>query len=66
MGRGWNTQNVYTNHSLAVCFMADYVRFEPSEKQFDGVRYLLSYGTMRNYLTREYKLIAHNQVNCYF
>lgn len=61
VGRGWNFQNAYTNHSLAICFMGDYIRFEPSDKQFDGVKYLLAYGVARSYITPDYLLIAHNQ-----
>lgn len=62
VGRGWSIQNAYADKSLAICFMGDYVRFEPSEKQFDGVRYLLAYAVTRDLLQRDYQLIAHNQV----
>lgn len=62
VGRGWSIQNAYADKSLAICFMGDYVRFEPSEKQLDGVRYLLAYGVTRDLLQRDYQLIAHNQV----
>lgn len=62
VGRGWSIQNAYADKSLAICFMGDYVRFEPSEKQLDGVRYLLAYGVTRDFIQRDYQLIAHNQV----
>lgn len=62
VGRGWNQTNTYTNHSLAICFMGDYIRHIPSDKQFDGVQYLLAYGAARQFLAPDYKLVAHNQV----
>lgn len=42
--------------------MGDYNRYVPSEKQIEGVQYLLSYGVARKFIAHDYKLIAHNQV----
>lgn len=42
--------------------MGDYIRYTPSSIQLDGVRYLLAYGLTREYIDRDYKLVAHNQV----
>ena len=54
--------NAYTNHSLAICFMGDYILYQPSPKQFEAVQYLLAYGVARHYVAPDYKLVAHNQV----
>lgn len=54
VGRGWNNVNEYNNKSLAICFMGDYVRY--------AVTYLLAYGVARQYIEKDYKLVAHNQV----
>lgn len=53
--------NSYANNSLAVCFMGDYIRFETDFKQLDAVQHLISYGVAQNYITVDYKLVAHNQ-----
>lgn len=63
VGRGWEIQNVYTNRSVAVCFMGDYVRYEPSSRQLEGVQYLLEFGITQKFLRPDYLLLAHNQVN---
>lgn len=63
VGRGWNLANAYTNTSLAICFMGDYIRYEPTERQLEGVRYLLDYGLTQKFIAHDYKLLAHNQVN---
>lgn len=62
VGRGWKNVNEYSNHSLAICFMGDYIRYKPTSIQMDGVRYLLAYGLARQYIEKDYKLVAHNQV----
>lgn len=41
--------------------MGDYNRYEPSERQFEGVRFLISYGISRHIIAADYKLVAHNQ-----
>ncbi|KAJ6640719.1 Peptidoglycan-recognition protein LA [Pseudolycoriella hygida] len=61
VGRGWNTVNEYNHLSLAICFMGDYVRYEPSPRQVEGVKYLLTYGLTRQFIDKNYKLVAHNQ-----
>lgn len=53
--------NSYANSSLAVCFMGDYIRFETDFKQLDAVQHLISYGVAQNYISVDYKLVAHNQ-----
>lgn len=63
VGRGWEIQNVYTNRSVAVCFMGDYVRYEPTSRQLEGVQYLLEFGITQKFLRPDYLLVAHNQVN---
>lgn len=62
VGRGWEIQNVYTNRSLAVCFMGDFVRYEPTARQLEGVQYLLEFGITHQFLRADYRLVAHNQV----
>lgn len=61
VGRGWDTANAYANHTLSVCFMGDYVRYEPNDKQFSALDHLLAHGVAKDYLTKDYKLVAHNQ-----
>lgn len=63
VGRGWEIANAYTNTSIAVCFMGDYNRHIPTERQLEGAHYLLDYGLTQQYLSHDYKLVAHNQVN---
>lgn len=43
--------------------MGDYMRYKPSSMQLDGVRYLIAYGLTRQYIGKDYKLVAHNQVD---
>lgn len=61
VGRGWYVANSYANKSLAVCFLGDYIRNEPSEKQLEAVQYLLAYGITNKHLALDYKLVAQNQ-----
>lgn len=63
VGRGWEIQNVYSNSSVAVCFMGDYLRYQPSSRQLEGVQYLLEFGITQKYLRPDYLLVAHNQVH---
>lgn len=42
--------------------MGDYVRYEPNDKQFSALDHLLAHGVAKDYLTKDYKLVAHNQV----
>lgn len=63
VGRGWKIANNYSNKSLAITFMGDYIRHEPTERQFDAVKHLLAHGVARQYLSPDYKLMAHNQVH---
>lgn len=43
--------------------MGDYNRYIPSDRQIEGVQYLISYGIARKFIANDYKLIALNQVN---
>lgn len=61
VGRGWNYANTYSNKSLAVTLIGDFVRYAPSETQFEAIQHLLSYGVAKNYLAADYKLVAQNQ-----
>lgn len=61
-GRGWKYQNNYSNRSLALAFLGDYIRYEPSSEQLEGATFLLEYGVTKNYLDKDYLLLAHNQV----
>lgn len=61
VGRGWDIANAYANQTLAVCFMGDYIRYAPNDKQFSALDHLLAHGVAENYLTRDYKIVAHNQ-----
>lgn len=61
VGRGWDIANAYANQTLAVSFMGDYIRFEPNEKQFSALEHLLAHAVAKDYLTKDYKLVAHNQ-----
>lgn len=61
VGRGWNIANAYANQTLSVCFMGDYIRYEPNDKQFSALEHLLAHGVAKDYLTKDYQLVAHNQ-----
>ncbi|XP_062543622.1 peptidoglycan-recognition protein LA isoform X1 [Armigeres subalbatus] len=61
VGRGWDIANAYANHTLSVCFMGDYVRYEPNDKQFSALDHLLAHGVAKDFLTKDYQLVAHNQ-----
>lgn len=65
VGRGWNISNAYSNRTLSICFMGDYIRYEPNEKQYSALQHLLAHGVATDHLTRDYKLVAHNQVSIY-
>uniref|UniRef100_A0A3F2YX61 Peptidoglycan recognition protein family domain-containing protein n=1 Tax=Anopheles farauti TaxID=69004 RepID=A0A3F2YX61_9DIPT len=60
-GRGWNTANAYANMSLAVCFMGDYGRYEPNDRQLSALEHLLTYAEKEGLLTKDYKVVAHGQ-----
>ncbi|XP_055612497.1 peptidoglycan-recognition protein LA isoform X2 [Uranotaenia lowii] len=61
VGRGWDIANAYANQTLSVCFMGDYIRYEPNEKQFSALDHLLAHGVAEQYLTPNYKIVTHNQ-----
>ncbi|XP_055534430.1 peptidoglycan-recognition protein LA isoform X3 [Wyeomyia smithii] len=61
VGRGWDIANAYANRTLAICFMGDYIRYEPNEKQYSALQHLLAHGVAEDYLAKDYKLVAHNQ-----
>uniref|UniRef100_A0A8D8L5X4 Peptidoglycan-recognition protein LA n=1 Tax=Culex pipiens TaxID=7175 RepID=A0A8D8L5X4_CULPI len=61
VGRGWNISNAYSNRTLSICFMGDYIRYEPNEKQYSALQHLLAHGVATDHLTRDYKLVSHNQ-----
>ncbi|XP_053682979.1 peptidoglycan-recognition protein LA isoform X1 [Sabethes cyaneus] len=61
VGRGWDIVNAYANHTLSVCFMGDYLRYEPNDKQFSALQHLLAHGVAQDYLAKDYKLVTHNQ-----
>ncbi|XP_050333449.1 peptidoglycan-recognition protein LA isoform X2 [Bactrocera neohumeralis] len=61
VGRGWDYANTYANDTLAVTFMGDYGRYEPSQKQLEAAQYLLSYAIANKYIDLGYKLVAQNQ-----
>lgn len=41
--------------------MGDYNRYQPSERQLEGAKFLISYGVSRFFIAPDYKLVAHNQ-----
>ncbi|KAH8259818.1 hypothetical protein KR026_011413 [Drosophila bipectinata] len=61
VGRGWDWANTYANQTLAVTFMGDYGRFQPSAKQLEGVQFLLAHAVANGALEVDYKLVAQNQ-----
>lgn len=61
VGRGWDYTNAYANKSLAVCFMGDYIRHQPDEKQLEATQFLLAYGVTNKHIALDYKLVAQNQ-----
>ncbi|KAL5291598.1 PGRPLA family protein [Megaselia abdita] len=61
VGRGWDYANTYANKSLAVTLIGDFIRYSPSETQFEAIQHLLSYGVAKSYLASDYKLVAQNQ-----
>ncbi|XP_030372626.1 peptidoglycan-recognition protein LA [Scaptodrosophila lebanonensis] len=61
VGRGWDWANTYANDTLAITFMGDYGRYEPSKKQLEGVQFLLAHAVANKQLDVGYKLVAHNQ-----
>ena len=41
--------------------MGDFIRYDPSQNQFSALEHLLTYGIVKGFLARDYKLVAHNQ-----
>lgn len=65
VARGWEIQNVYTARSIAICFMGDYSRNEPTHEQLDAVQFLLEFGITHKNLRADYQLVAQNQVKSF-
>lgn len=63
VGRGWDWANTYANHTLAITFMGDYGRYQPTAKQLEGVQFLLAHAVANHKLDLDYKLVAQNQVS---
>ncbi|KRF84508.1 peptidoglycan-recognition protein LA isoform X3 [Drosophila virilis] len=61
VGRGWDWANTYANHTLAITFMGDYGRYQPTAKQLEGVQFLLAHAVANHKLDLDYKLVAQNQ-----
>lgn len=53
--------NAYGDSSLAIQYLGDFMRYEPEEKQFEAMIFLLNYGKTEKYLSNDYKIFGLNQ-----
>jgi peptidoglycan recognition protein LA len=60
-GRGWDYENSYGDKTLALQFLGDFMRYEPEEKQYEAMQFLLNYGKTENYLIQDYRIFGLNQ-----
>uniref|UniRef100_A0AAG5D443 Peptidoglycan recognition protein family domain-containing protein n=1 Tax=Anopheles atroparvus TaxID=41427 RepID=A0AAG5D443_ANOAO len=61
VGRGWDFANSYHNRTLSVCFMGDYNVNAPLDSQLSALQHLLTYGVVKDVLSKDFKLVARRQ-----
>ncbi|CAH0549100.1 unnamed protein product [Brassicogethes aeneus] len=64
-GRGWGIHGAhvpaYNARSIGICFLGNFQRSSPSEKQLETVQNLVSCGVELGKISPQYKLIGHRQ-----
>lgn len=61
VGRGWNVRNFHMDSSIGICFLGNYVFDSLTKSMIEAAQMLLERGLTANILSKEYKLVGHNQ-----
>ncbi|XP_058121648.1 peptidoglycan-recognition protein LA-like [Anopheles ziemanni] len=61
VGRGWDIANSYHNRTISICFMGDYNVYAPLESQLSALQHLLTYGVVKDVLSKDFRLVARRQ-----
>lgn len=61
VGRDWNTTNFHMDNSIGICFLGNYMLDELTNPMIEAALFLLQFGSESEVLTKEYKVVGHNQ-----
>ncbi|KAJ8976479.1 hypothetical protein NQ317_013700 [Molorchus minor] len=63
VGRGWDVQPAQRNDMIDIAFMGSYTFDKPTSGMIDAAKLLLEDGVKNNKLTKDYKVVCHNQTS---